>query len=425
MKTKSILSFVKWVILLFIIFVPSIVHVVKMARGTLEGIHTGYYYVGYDTGFGGRKFVGTVCNLLFYGTLSPPPTSQVSHLIGHRELLPILLGCVFICIVLFVFLIAWGFRRHTALGLAATLGVAFSPYAFHKFFLTYLSVDYIDIWLYMFTLVWMVCFVVCKTRRWWYYVLSALLLSMAVLTHPLYCCMLFPLALGLFAYDSISEQGFIHRRRLLPYGAICLLLFAILLVIMFFDTMKVDVDTLYRSICDRTVLGVFRRDKHIFNVVFYLDIMGNVKYQLDAGNLQSRWMCFLPSLLLLSPVFAFLLSPWYRAMKQATTRLMRLRYLLPVALLLIFTLPVFLIATDYCRWFYALFFGLFMLSVVGVGLDDKGVLVGWNHTLNWIKRHPFLAAAMFLYVAWLQNGNAFVMAEVRTIFDWLGIFVHC
>ena len=60
-------KFLKWLpIALFASFVPSIVYcVMQLIKGNWLGNYSLYYYVGYETGFGGRKLLGTICSLFF------------------------------------------------------------------------------------------------------------------------------------------------------------------------------------------------------------------------------------------------------------------------------------------------------------------------------------------------------------------------
>lgn len=264
-----------------------------------------------------------------------------------------------------------------------------------------------------------------EAARWGgVYLLTAVIFTVAVLTHHLFCCMLFPVALALFVMDSISGQG-VDYRRMIAYGSICLWLVMVLGAIMIFGTMNIDAQTLYQQICDRTVLGVFRRDLHVFQVVFFTDTIGNIQYQLDAGNLQTRWIAFLPSLIYLSPVLAFFLYPWFSAAHHAGTSLARLRYTLAISLFLLVMLPMFAIATDYSRWFFALFFGLMLLAAVAIGQCDEGLVLAWKRLFAWMRRHPFIVAFLLLYVMHLQDGGPYVMPEVRNLVAHFGIEIHC
>ncbi len=397
-------------LLLFALMLPAMAQVVLDSRGPIAWIHSGYYFVGYETGFGGRKLLGTICNALIF---------NMGGYVGHREFLPLLWGALVASTGLFIALTAWCLSKKPQVGVAMILAYFLGPNNYANFFLKGVFFAYVDGWLYLLYLAVLVIFVVCRRRTWWYYVLLSVVLSMAVLTHHLFCCLLLPSVLVLFVVDSMGRDG-VSWQRAVRYGVVCLLMGVLLAAIVFFETMNVDSRTLYDSICARTAPGIFLRSFGFFELVFFTDTLGNIKAQWDIGNLQLHWALFLPNLLLLVPAFLPLVWPWVSAAKRGETRYERLRYGTALCLFVLASVPMFIVAVDYGRWFYAMFFGLFTASAVMVGRGDDAFVTGWERMVETMKRHPYILVLLLVYLASLKAGREDYSPEMDTLRAYLG-----
>ncbi|MBP3762480.1 MAG: hypothetical protein J6I49_01215 [Bacteroidales bacterium] len=370
-----------------------------------------YYFVGYETGFGGRKLLGTL-----YGLVLP-------HQVGFQHLRPFIIGINLLMLTLFLCFATGAVRRLPADASAAPLLLAYlaGPFSVTGFVHSRMSLYFTETYTLALTLAWLLLFLRCP-RRWWYYLLTLLLSATACLIHHTFCCTFFPLMAALMLHEALKPEGGIDWRRALPYGAVCAAMGALLVAVWFFGNMNVDCDTLHRSIVERTTEDAYGRGSLIRDY-FYISNSENSR----AGFV--TWELRLPvefalTLLLLSPLLAVLAHPWVRAWRQARGLAGRLRYLLTPLACLAMTLPMFVMATDYGRWWTALCFTLFALPLALAAGGDGALREALERQWALCRRHPLALAALAVYLLQLaphQQYPYFGLHQAMRLREFMGL----
>ena len=118
------------------------------------GMHSPFYFVGYETGFGGRKLLGTIFNFI------------LPEHVQHRHLIPFILGVIVLNITLFAIYVFKCLKNSKYKHVATVLLLAIylvSPFSFLRM-LSHL-VWYADIWLYLATLIFLLLFTMVLPAR--------------------------------------------------------------------------------------------------------------------------------------------------------------------------------------------------------------------------------------------------------------------
>lgn len=354
------------------------------------GLHSSYYFVGYETGFGARKLLGTL-----FSPLLPEYTT-------HGDLVPYIFAVLLTISILFIAFVYHGFkgvdfRRAgnalpflllTAVYLASAYGL---PRALSLVWTA-------DIWLYMLTLVFVTLYV-GNRHRWWFPLFSLLTVIVACLIHHIFCCLFFPLFVALFIYDAMPEKG-VDRKRLLAYGLVCLALAILFVCLWRFSTMNITVDELRQRLLEHTD-DVCDKDPFMLNLL-YGPSGSNYKAMWDVGQFPARYIQLPFLLLLLTPLITLFLMPWMLSIRHARHRVERIKYTLMLLASILLFLPVFAIATDYGRWWMAWFFCQTLLLLTMYRLGDSHIIAAMRYMFAWCRQHPVVALLLAVYVLLLH-----------------------
>ena len=360
---------------------PAVLSSIFFSFGNIGGQHSPYYFVGYSTGFGGRKLLGTLIEPLL-----------PAH-VGHREMLPILYS---VHLVVYVLLLSFLGRinslpsstRTAALAVVAVYLV--SPFSFLFFIGTGISMLYIDIWLFLLTLLFLVLFFRLRHHRILFYLSAFIVSAVGILIHHLFCCICFPLFVSLFVYEIFSFPK-LTIRRFLPAFCVCLSSLLMLLCILFFGS-TTDLDTLYPSIVSRCTKGVILQERCLWEVMY-----NNV----PDTYFHFRYFQLLPTILLLSPLLVLFHAPWLMSIRQAKGAARWKYWLMYLSSNLLF-IPVFLVASDYGRWFIAYFFIQLLLLVAMLLLEDAPLTESLLRLFSYARRYYPLSLACIVYLVLLS-----------------------
>lgn len=370
-----------------------------------------YYLIDYSTGFGGRKFIGELCSLWLpeFG-------------IRKRHLLPLLFTVHLTAIIVFTHLAGSSLRKAKGatcywiqIGLLAIY--LLFPYSF-KGLIQYMN-GYLDIFLVDYSLLF--CWLFIKKRdTTFYYIATVVLLLAAGLTHHIFCCVFFPLFLSLFIYDIYSE-GF-SKKKFLIYGSLTTLLLGLFCFIVFFSKMNIGIETLIEQLKRRTTLDI--QDDVIY-YEYYAKLSEHIP-EFILPNWKSNLARLLLTPIFLYPIFFFFEFPLIIAARKSKKRNRKLMYALMLLSQLLF-IPAFIMAIDYGRWYYALFFCLFMQLWVLFSIGDEEYLLAIKHLWTWLKKHPLILVVFILTIidlirTSLVSSNVSLIPPIENIIGKLNLY---
>lgn len=395
-RIGALLSSYKMPIMLVLLFIPQLVQMVTFSLGDITSIYHNYYFVGYETGFGGRKLLGTIFGWFFSGY------------VGHGKLLPVIWGIN----AVFIGLLCWLFQEcksgfngkgNFAIELIVVVWMV-SPFSILRYVRDGMSVQYIDIYNMSLTLVFVLLFLYRRGRVSYY--LCTLLIALAgILIHHVFLFLFFPLFLSLFIYDCWDGHR-VNIVKSLWYGVILLLVVFVVAAIWRFGHMNIGLDSLYSSIVDRTPSGIIKRDGgYALNILYYASQEENIAS--NAEILPIMYRIHLPvTILVMIPMLLLLWAPFLLAMNSCSGGA-RWRYFFVWASSAFGTLPVFFIAIDYGRWLYSYFFVQVILLIVLSQLKDSVFARGVGVFGKWLRNHPCLVAMIIIYMASLAASHVF------------------
>ena len=384
-------KFLKWLpIALFASFVPSIVYcVMQLIKGNWLGNYSLYYYVGYETGFGGRKLIGTICSWFF-------PEHITAHFMWG-----VILCAVCVMIALFVWFVTRCIKQsipNAIATVAVTILYAILPFSLIGFLQARLAVYFIDTYHFILTFIWLLLFMRYR-GKWHFYIITAIISVAACLIHHTFCCTLFPLFVALFLYDTFDGANN-NWRKAIAYSAICVIMLALLVIIWTQSHMNVDIETLSARIGERVDPDAYYRwedtDSALF-VIFYAS--NDLNREIAFNMLSARDLCFdmVLTIILMLPFLILFWKPWYMAAKRVEKPLLKWRYRLIPIVISVITLPIFFMATDHSRWFAGYFFSLFAVTMVALALGDKPLTHSWRDILSYFHRRPWIVLVLIVY----------------------------
>lgn len=381
---KHLLHTYRLPLLLLAALVPTLFAVIDYAYSCNNGSMgtSAYYFVGYETGFGGRKLLGTL-----YGLLLP-------DFVRWTHLRPFIIGINMLMLLLFAGFAIQTLRRLQDDRLAMPLMAVYlaTPFSILGWVHSTMSLYFTETYTLALTLAWLMLYVACP-RRWWYYLLSAAIAVTACLIHHTFCCTFFPLMAALMLHDSLPE-GRIDWRRALPYGLICAALAVLLGAIWMFSHMNIDYETLHQSVLDRTTEDAYGRGSLMYDY-FYKSNSENSRVGFITWEKRLP-MEFALTLLMLLPALAVLAWPWVAAARIAPRH--KWRYWGVLAADVLMTLPMFVMATDYGRWWTALCFTLFALPLAAAARGDQPLREALAAMYGFFRRHLLLAVVLIVYL---------------------------
>ncbi|MBQ8703044.1 MAG: hypothetical protein IJ524_01555 [Bacteroidales bacterium] len=379
---KTIPSFVRKYrlpLLAALCLVPTVINVIRYSFHIGEWWPSVHYFVGYDTGFGGRKLIGTICGWLFPDYVTG---GVVTGIVLVANLLLLLL------LLLFVLRTVKPGDAMTPVAAVLVLYVV-QPFNVLQFCNRGMSAGFMETYQLVLTLGWLLLFLRWR-GRWWYYLLTLLVAAAGCLIHHTFCCTLFPLFVALFVYD-MTDGGFSVKKAVV-YGLICLAILSLFVSIWLFGHMNVDIDTLQADIVRRAAPDACGADKEALRQYYYDYGSNNVE------GLQSlRIVEFVFSLLLMSPILAVFYWPWFAAARHSR----QCRYWIVPVVITVLTIPVFLRTTDYTRWWICWFFGLMALLLVVSHDGNLPLKEALERMWLFFKRRWYLAVLLLVYAAQL------------------------
>ncbi|MCR4658693.1 MAG: hypothetical protein K5650_00150 [Bacteroidales bacterium] len=354
------------------------------------GLHSPYYFVGYSTGFGARKLLGTLFTVLLpdYAT--------------HKHLVPYIWGALLMVFLLFAFYFSRTFkgtnlssnRNALPFFLATTVYLASS----YSLLSCYTLVWYADIWLYLLTLVFISLFARFRSKGLWPVAYGVIVLT-ACLVHHIFCCLFFPLFVALFIHEILDGDKLVVK-NLLAYGGIIAAVGALFVCLWSFSSMNIGFEELSSELKQRAD-DVCDSNPWLLNLL-YGSSADNYHTMWTEGQFPTRYYQFPFLLLLLSPLIAIFVSPWIMCVRHAKNRVRKAKYLLMLCVPTVMFLPVFAVATDYGRWMMAWFFCQALLLLTMYRIGDVHIIAAMRTLFNWCRHHMVVAILLVAYILLLR-----------------------
>ncbi len=335
------------------------------------------YFIGYEYGFGGRKLIGTLL-----GPLMPEMvTAKHIRLFVLPANLLMLFGMTWV-----VWRCMQG-RDGQVLGISL-VAYAANPFSMFGFVSSHLSMCFMETYMLLLVLMWLLLYV--RHRNTWYYYAATLIVPLACcLIHITFCCILFPLMLGLMLFDAIEDDK-VSRAKTIAYGTVLAAIAVLFLVLWHWGGMSIDLDSLYNRIASRANQDVLP-SKDGLKMLYY------------TTNTGTSWVAgfsvrFVVELLFMLPLLLLLSAPWIVASRNAGTRIQKARYCLPVLMVVVLTLPIFFRATDYSRWWVCWTFSLAMLPLAATATGDSGLAGALKTLAGYFKKRWYLPLLLVVYL---------------------------
>jgi hypothetical protein len=361
-----------------------------MQRG---GLHSPYYFIGYETGFGGRKLIGSLFSLF------------LPDYVQHRHIAPVVFMAFILLAIMFVVLVCRTIKLKDLKSSSASQSILvflaiylISTYSIFGFIEQ--CAGFIDVFLYLLTLAFV--FIYIKYRgKWFYYFSTTLIVLAGCLIHHIFCCLFSPLFFALFINEVYSNNQ-LHVKEFVVYGIITLMLIILFCLIWFFSS-PVDIDAVYEQVCSRTN-GVCFKEKIVFQWL-YGSNHENYLSMWEQGNFPLRYHQFLPVIVLMSPIIALFCSPWIMAITKAVKGIQRRKYLLMFLAQNLLFLPIFVIATDYFRWWYAWFFCQIVMMLTMYKIKDTFFSTQMQIVFSVLKRNWIMTLLLIVYIWSISMGD--------------------
>lgn len=377
---------------------PSLVQSVLLSFGDISSYYQLYYFVGYGYGFGGRKLVGTLVSPLLPGT------------VGHAQLLPVIWGANAALLVLgwVLLLRAWRVGQNSRHAAAALMGLSvvwlLSPFSPSAYFGQGINLMFPEVWQMIAAMVFMVLYASGR-RGVGYWVVAALCCVAGLLTHHVFCCLFLPAMAALMVADVLAGDR-VGIGKAVGYSLLGIGMVALFVAVWTGGSMNVGIDQLYDEVTRRAPAGIVPRDKDgAFRQLYYISSGANAAQ--FSGSFRNMKLAELAVTVVLAlPLVVALLAPFAVAVKGATTRIARVRYLLLLVLPTLMHLPVYWMACDYGRWEYAWVFGQMAMILALSAMRDEGMLGALRMLTAFARRHKVVCIAAVLWLAALPAATA-------------------
>ena len=316
------------------------------------------YFIGYDTGFGGRKLVGTVCRWLWGDAVG---LGQIMAMATAASALMMLLLGLFLWRALPVI-----DRRSLPLAAVVALYMV-SPMSVLRYVQGHpaMSIGCMETYQFILVLVWLLLYLRHRgSVAYWAATLATPLLGLLV--HHTFMCTFMPLYVALAVADL--RDGSSPAKRLL-YGVAALLACALFVALWRFSTMNVGIDELYGRIEGKVSPG-----KEMLRVMYYVSNEDNRRWAFGTGGF-TKAIDFALMLLMMLPLVAVLWQPWVHGRRPVEALLS------PAVTVTVLTLPIFVMATDYGRWWTCYFFCL--VAALCARRDDPAVARNLERLRGW------------------------------------------
>lgn len=391
---KKILDFCEQYSVQIFVFLMCIPALLNIRTGDINSYHTFFYFIDYSTGFGGKKLLGEICSLWF------------PKVVGKQHLLPLITTVLFLMVALFAWFCGKCLSRNQQNKRPLILFIAIyllSPFSFLVFVN---MISRVDFYLATATLLFLYLFI-CHHGKWYYYLLTLIIICLACLLHHIFCNIFFPLFFALFIYDLFSDT--IHvTKKVACYFAISLIVSLLFFYIVLFSTMNIDFESLYSYLQGRSTDSTSALSlKAPLYYEFYAKLPEHYIAYVQPV-LKYNIARFILTIIVLSPLLLLFWVPWILAIRHSADKREKWCYILMQLFIHLIILPAYLMAIDYDRWNCAYCFTQFCLILVLYYLEEKTFVEQVDKIICLLKQHFVIVLLMIIYISSidLPNGNS-------------------
>lgn len=363
------------------------------------------YVIGYNTGFGGRKLVGTVVNYIF----QTPTIGRICNVVNVINITVCFLFSL-LCNNYLQVMRKYG-EGHFAAALYLVALYMLCPAAI-MFLLVFPNYGRLDILLYLACLVFCVCFKARNNNRLMYFVVISILICLCILAHHIFVTTYFSFFVALAIYD-IWGKGF-NKYLFRAYTVIGLLCIALFFIIIKMSTMNVPLDAATHLAPNIELSRKFVCFGYYAHITDHIEQYILTKYpRLIAG--------FTFTTILLAPLFFAFSMIWRRLYLLVETRDAKILIRGMLCAFLLFV-PAFFVTVDYPRWFGAFIFTQFLLIAYLTCYGENEFEKMKDIIISLLSKHKFYATALLLYCSlfgYFYSDTYF--ACVESLIEELGI----
>ncbi len=362
-----------------IIFCILIIFMMSHPQRTLDTDCLCSFTIDYQTGFGGRKLIASIVNLIF-NNVNQGRILKLVYLLA-------IVGCVLIAYCCNLFINNLKQRSQEAhLSSIYLIILYLACPASIMFLLKFPNFGRLDFFLYMSCL--LNCFLFYKrnNNRIAYFILVALLIVFDILSHHIFVATYMPFFIALFIYD-IWHKGF-NRKLFIGYTFLAFIIIVTFLSVFLFSTMNISLDeaTHYNKEMELSRKFVW--------FIYYANITDHIQIYV-LSNLHKLVAGFFLTILFLLPLLLLGWKIWRDTLKSLNKTAQYLFFAMQASFLLM--IPAFCITVDHARWFAAFIFSQFLL-IAYFSFDKKSLYSHIEESLGgFVKRHFFLASSLIIY----------------------------
>lgn len=343
-----------------------------------------WYVLDYSYGFGSRLMLGSLLHMF------------AGDFIDEKFVYHFIIAMLTVLCILLAILIGMVYRKieHTdkrigVLFLAALYLV--SPAA-PGYLWTDENMGRLDTYLFILAIV--LALIYCKVKNVWVkYVLFVSIGVFAIAVHQVYFFLFFPALLVMMIQDMWNAD-LTGKQIILSVGSAVII--GLVFMIMQFGS-GIYYDDLAVLISDMSKTTNIAVSEAPLEAEYWWTIKDHiVKNQLP--ELPERIRFGILTVCMLVPLWGISLYIWIQAIKSQTKKINKFKYLL-MLLTNIAYVPVFVLMTDWGRWFAAFFVVTFLNLMVLIYDGDKGIGHGVEKLSVAIKRYPMVFIILVLYIA--------------------------
>lgn len=342
------------------------------------------YVIDYSSGFGPRKLIGSILNLLV-----PGDNVNFAHVI-------VFLVVANALVIALASSVIGNFIKST-LSIGNTKIYYFAllmcaVYIVGPFGLQYLfhneNFGRMDLFIIA------CCFIfisITHTKRPLFYLSSAILMVASCLIHQIFVCVFLPLFCAVYIYRIFKAD---HWRKEATYGVLSMgVLTMIFMCIQFFPPNIYSLSEIVPILQSKTDLSI---DKMAVFYEYYAPISHHL-FEYVPMYIDRLIISFVTSLLILSPLLYLLVIFWEGVINSSDNKKYRLTIrLINDAFLL--SIPAFICTIDHGRWISALITCQFMIIGWLIYNNDNNVIVATKDFMAKVKSHPFLSVMFIVYM---------------------------
>lgn len=395
------------------IFIIIMLYILTYVTPTVDNYVYYSYVEDYSFGFGARRFIGSLVDILSGGYL-------------NKNFVWVFILCAFVIgAAVFSFILNNVIKKIKKLNQSALfvslllLLVYFLGPASIAYLFRFPNNGRLDLYLLIIDLLIFILFVNRKSLRNVYYILLLVLMTAGILIHQLYACSYLPVVVALMVYDCVNSTN--AKKKVLIYSGILFFLFLLFIKLNFFSTSSIGID-------EKMQLLSSKSDLPIYKPAVYYDSYGTLAIHLKdwiLPNMKHLVLGFVLEMILLSPIFYFFYIIWMSINDCITdTKKKQIYKIIPFVFFLM--VPAFFVIVDYARLFGAYIFSQISLFILLIYEEDEYTLKACSVLSDRASKEITIIALFLIYISAITLFHSIEFSPaVENILRLLHIKFYC